>query len=145
MTVATGATTPTFTTTPKVHVFEAANIVQGVGVLDTVATAPVLIENKLMDMDDVSKELRGYKVVNQMWPEATFATGAPAMTFTWGSSDAPNVQAVYDHDMTFDGITYNKLDFNAPGKYLSLRITYSGIQDFSLSGWDIDYQVFGHR
>lgn len=145
MTVATGATTPTFTTTPKVHVFEAANIVQGVGVLDPVATAPVLIENKLMDMDDVSKELRGYKVVNQMWPEATFATGAPAMTFNWGSSDAPNVQAVYDHDMTFDGITYNKLDFNAPGKYLSLRITYSGIQDFSLSGWDIDYQVFGHR
>ena len=145
MTVATGATTPTFTTTPKVHVFEAANIVQGVGVLDTIATAPVLIENKLMDMDDVSKELRGYKVVNQMWPEISFAVGAPPMTFTWGSSDAPNVQAVYDHDMTFDGITYNKLDFNAPGKYLSLKITYTGIQDFSLSGWDIDYQVFGHR
>jgi hypothetical protein len=96
-------------------------------------------------MDDVSKELRGYKVVNQMWPEATFAVGAPAMTFTWGSSDAPNVAAVYDHEMTFDGVTYNKLDFNAPGKYLSLRMTYDGIQDFSLSGWDIDYQVFGHR
>ena len=145
MTVSTGATSALGTSTSKVHVYEAANIVQGVGLLDTFATAPVFLENKLMDMDDVSKELRGYKVVNQMWPEATFAVGAPVMTFTWGSSDAPNVAAVYDHEMTFDGVTYNKLDFNAPGKYLSLKMTYDGIQDFSLSGWDIDYQVFGHR
>ena len=145
MTVSNGATSSLGVSTSKVHVFEAANIIQGSGVLDTFATSPVYLENKLMDMDDIAKELRGYKIVNQMWPEATFAAGAPAMTFTWGSSDAPNVLATYDHDMTFDGVTYNKLDFNAPGKYLSLKMTYEGIQDFSLSGWDIDYQVFGHR
>jgi hypothetical protein len=80
-----------------------------------------------------------------MWPEGIFDAGAPAMTFTWGSSDAPNSQAIYDHTMTFDGVIYNKLDFNAPGRYLSLKITYGGIQDFSLSGWDLEYQVFGHR
>jgi hypothetical protein len=114
----------------SVRLFEAPNIALGSGVLDTVATAPVYLENKLMDMDEIAKELRGYKIVNQMWPEATFASGAPVMTFTWGSSDAPNTQAVYDHDMTFDGVTLNKLDFNAPGKYLSLKITYSGTQDF---------------
>lgn len=129
----------------KMRLFEASNVAQGAGIVDTVASAPVYLENKLMDLDEISKELRGYKVVNQMWPEATFATGAPAMSFTWGSSDQPNVQAVYDHTMTFDGITYTKLDFNAPGKYLSLKMSYSGIQDFSLSGWDLDYQVFGHR
>ena len=145
MTVCTGATSPLGTSVSKVHVFEAANIVQGVGLLDSFATSPVLIENKLMDMDEISKELRGYKVVNQMWPEATFAVGAPSMTFSWGSSDAPNVAATYGTSMTFDGSTYNKLDFNAPGRYLSLRITYDGIQDFSLSGWDLDYQIFGHR
>lgn len=132
-------------TSGSVRIFEAANVTLGAGVIDSSANAPVFIENKLMDMDEISKELRGYKVVNQMWPEAAFAAGAPAMTFTWGSSDAPNVAAVYDHDMTFDGSTYNKLDFNAPGKYLSLKITYAGTQDFSLSGWDIDYQIFGHR
>lgn len=128
-----------------VRLFEASNIAQGAGVIDTVATGPVYLENKQMDMDDVSKELRGYKVVNQMWPEATFDAGAPEMTFTWGSSDSSNVIPVYDHSMTFDGVVYNKLDFNSPGKYLSLKVTYGGIQDFSVSGWDIDYQIFGHR
>ena len=145
MTVSTGGTSSLGTSTSKVHVYEAANIVQGVGLLDSFATSPVLIENKLMDMDEVSKELRGYKVVNQMWPSATFAVGAPPMTFTWGSSDAPNVLATYDTSMTFDGSVYNKLDFNSPGRFLSLRITYDGIQDFSLSGWDLEYQIFGHR
>lgn len=145
MTVSTGGTSSLGTSTSKVHVYEAANIVQGVGLLDSFATAPVLIENKLMDMDEISKELRGYKVVNQMWPECSFAVGAPSMTFSWGSSDAPNVASTYGTSMTFDGSVYSKLDFNSPGRYLSLRITYDGIQDFSLSGWDLDYQIFGHR
>jgi hypothetical protein len=139
----TSTSTPTISS--SVRLYEAPNISSGVGVVDVAATAPVFIENKMMDMDDVAKDLRGYKVVNQMWPEATFGAGAPAMVFTWGSSDAPNVQPVYDHEMTFDGATYSKLDFNAPGRYLSLKVTYSGFQDFRLSGWDIDYQIFGHR
>lgn len=128
-----------------VRIFEQPAVAQGAGVLDSNATAPCFLENRLMDMDDLSKELRGYKIINQMWPEATFSAGAPAMTFTWGSSDYSNVDPVYDHSMTFDGNTLYKLDFNAPGRYLSMKVTYSGTQDFSLSGWDIDYQTFGHR
>jgi hypothetical protein len=145
ITVGRGATGSFGTLTPAVRLYEAYNISQGAGVLDATATAPCLVENKLMDMDEVSKELRGYKVVNQMWPEGVFDVGAQPLTFTWGSSDTPNTLAIYDHSMTFDGSTYSKLDFNSPGRYLSLRITYDGIRDFSLSGWDIDYQIFGHR
>lgn len=130
---------------PAVRIFEPPTVATGAGVLDATATAPCFLENKLMDMDDLGRELRGYKVVNQMWPEATFSAGAPVMTFTWGSSDYSNEVPVYDHSMTFDGSSLNKLDFNAPGRYLSLRMDYDGTQDFSLSGWDIDYQVFGHR
>lgn len=131
--------------TAAARIFEPPTVASGAGVLDTYATAPCFLENKKMDMDDLSKELRGYKIINQMWPEATFDAGATALSFTWGSSDYSNVDPVYDHTMTFDGNTFYKLDFNAPGRYLSLKITYSGTQDFSLSGWDIDYQVVGHR
>lgn len=145
-TVSRGATVSGIgTLSAAVRISEAPNVASGIGVLDTTATAPVFLENKQMDLDEISKELRGYKVVNQMWPEATFDSGAPSMSFTWGSSDSSNVIPVYDHSMTFDGITNTKLDFNSPGRYLSLKIDYSGTQDFSLSGWDIDYQVFGHR
>lgn len=144
-TVSKGASHPSGTLNAAVRTSEAPNIASGVGVIDLVATAPVFLENKQMDMDEISKEIRGYKVVNQMWPEATFDAGAPVMTFTWGSSDSSNVIPVYDHSMTFDGSTYTKLDFNSPGRYLSLKIDYDGTQDFSLSGWDIDYQVFSHR
>ena len=80
-----------------------------------------------------------------MWPESTFDSGAPVMTFTWGSSDYPNVLPSYNYSMTYDGSTNSKLDFDSPGRYLSLLITYGGTQSFSLSGFDLDYQVFGHR
>ena len=133
------------TLSSAIRLFEDTSVASSIGTIDTLATAPVYLENKQMDMDDLSKELRGYKVVNQMWPEATFGSGAPAMSFAWGCSDYPNVIPSYDSAMTFDGSTYTKLDFNSPGKYLSLKMTYSGTQTFSLSGFDIDYQVFGHR
>jgi hypothetical protein len=140
-----GKSQSTYSLGCAVRMFEPINVAQGAGVIDTAATAPVFLENKQMDMDEISKELRGYKVVNQMWPQGHFDTGAPVITFTWGSSDYSNITPVYDHDMTFDGSTNYKLDFNAPGRYLSLKMTYTGVQDFSFSGFDIDYQLFGHR
>lgn len=127
------------------RLLEDHTVASQIGTLDTVATGPVYLENKLMDMDDVSKELRGYKVVNQMWPEMSLDAGSPSPTFYWGSSDYPNVGVTYGSGMTYDGNLYPKLDFNSPGRYLSLKMTYSGIKNFSLSGFDIDYQIFGHR
>lgn len=136
---------PSGTINCAVRMFEPVNIAQGAGVLDAIASAPIFLENKQMDMDQLSRELRGYKVVNQMWPQGHFDVGAPAMTFNWGSSDYSNVLPVYDHDMTFDGSTNYKLDFNAAGRYLSLKVVYDGVQDFTFSGFDIDYQLIGHR
>ena len=71
MTVSSTATNAFGSFASKVHVYEPSGTLANVGVLDDLATAPVFIENRLMDMDDIAKELRGYKVVNQMWPEAT--------------------------------------------------------------------------
>lgn len=133
------------TISSSLRLFEDYSVASQIGTIDTSAIAPVLLENKMMDMDDISKELRGYKVVNQMWPEASFDTGAPAMTFTWGSSDYPNVPVTYGDPMTFDGSVYPKVDFNSPGRYLSLKMTYDSPKSFTFSGFDIDYQVFGHR
>lgn len=133
------------TLSAKLRMLEDYTVASQVGTVDTVATAPVYLENKLMDMDEISKELRGYKVINQMWPEMSLDAGAPVVTFAWGSTDYPNVAVTYGNSMTYDGSTYPKLDFNSPGRYLSLKMTYSGVKNFSLSGFDIDYQVFSHR
>ena len=133
------------TVNSKLRLYEDPKIASVIGTIDTAATAPVYLENLQMDMDDVAKELKGYKVVNQLYPEATFDSGAPPLTFYWGSSDYSNIPVTYDDPMTFDGSTYYKLDFNSPGRYLSIKVTYSGTQGFSLSGFDMDYQLFGHR
>ena len=133
------------TVSSALRLLEDYSVASTVGTIDTVATAPVYLENKLMDMDEVSKELRGYKVVNQMWPEMSLDSGAPTVSFTWGSSDYPNVPVTYGSSMTYDGNTYPKLDFNSPGRYLSLKMTYSSPKNFTFSGFDIDYQIFGHR
>lgn len=133
------------TINPAVRIFEGPRVVTGVSLRDTVATAPVYLENMMMDMDQIAQELKGYKVVNIMYPQATFEPNAPSMYFSWGSSDYSNIPVTYGNPMSFDGASNYKLDFNSPGRYLSLKMTYSGFQDFSFGGFDIDYQMFSHR
>lgn len=144
-TVSRGATHTSGTLSAAVRMFEPRSIAGGISVLDAVATAPVLVENKQMDLDDISKDIRGYKIVTSMYPTVTFEAGAPPATFTWGSADYSNVLPVYGDAQTFDGSTYYKLDFKSPGRFLSLKLTYEGTQDFNFSGFDIDYSIFGHR
>lgn len=126
--------------------FELLEDVAGVGSLVNVVNAPVFIENIQMDMDDISKELRGYKIVTSMYPEGWVIDPENPMHFWWGSSDYISVSADYGDSQTFNGRELYKLDFNNPGRYLSLRMAIANPpQRFMLTGFDIEYKVTGHR
>jgi len=116
------------------------------GSLDTVATAPVLLEKSSMDLDSLQENLRAYKVVKSMYPEARLWSGSQPMSFTWGSTDYPgSPPPILGNPQTFDGSSLYKLDFNLAGRYLSLVVTYNDFYDFSLTGFDFDFQNTGMR
>ena len=116
------------------------------GSLDTVATAPVLLEKSSMDLDSLQENLRAYKVVKSMYPEARLWPGSQPISFTWGSTDYPgSPPPILGNPQTFDGQTNYKLDFNLAGRYLSLVVDYNDFYDFSITGFDFDFQNTGMR
>lgn len=126
--------------------FELVENIVGLGTLVDVVNAPVYLENLQMDMDDISKELRGYKVVTAMYPEGRIDNPSNPMSFWYGSADYSGQTADYGEVQTFDGQSLYKLDFNSPGRYLSMRMAMGNpVQKFVLSGMDLEYKVTGHR
>jgi hypothetical protein len=131
---------------PAVRSFDRSGATTINGVLDTVATAPVIIENSGLDLDDLHTELRGYKIVKAIYPEGRFDPGAGPLTFTFSCRDFPNSPSVaLSPSQTFDGLQNYKLDFRSAGRYLDMTITYSDTKNFSLTGLDFDYAQTGHR
>lgn len=112
--------------------------------VDTNATMPRSLERDGIDLDSLNADLRGYKVVSTVWPQARFGTGAPPLMISMGSSDYFNVPATMSAFVPYDGNTNYKLDFNIAGRFLSMKITYAGYQDMTLSGFDIDLKNTGN-
>jgi hypothetical protein len=116
------------------------------GVLDTVATAPVILENRGIDLDDLHVDLRGYKMVKCVYPEGRFSPDAGSLWFSFSTKDYSGaVQNPYDTPQSFNGNGNYKLDFRASGRYLDMKITFADFVGFSLSGLDFDYNVIGNR
>lgn len=117
------------------------------GTIDTLATGPVYLERKYLNLDDVSKDLRGYKVLTSLYPELRFLTSTHEdVSFTLGSGDYSNNDTLtYDTSMTFDGSLNYKLDYTSHGRYLSLKMTYDDYRPFVFSGIDADFTVTGRR
>ncbi len=96
-----------------------------------------------IDLDDVGADLKGYKVVNSIYPQARLESGAQPITFEVGAADFFNAPITYDSPQTYDGNTLYKLDYNMPGRYLALRITHNDYHYVNLSGFDLDIDVLG--
>lgn len=114
------------------------------GDIDVVATAPVLLLRERMDLDDLKASLRGYKLLSAIIPQARFSEDAAPMTFVVGISDHPDIEPVFAPSQTFSR-DYYKLDYNAAGRYLTLRIEYDDFRNFTLSGMDFDITSLGQR
>jgi hypothetical protein len=139
-------TTGSWANALHMYSFEPLGSVVGLGTIVDVVNAPAFVENYQMDMDDVSKELRGYKIVNMMYPSGRVDNPDNPMTFWYGSSDYTGQAVTYGEPMTFDGQGLYKLDFNSPGRFLSLRMAIGNpVQKFMWSGMDIEYKIVGHR
>jgi len=131
---------------PAVRTFDIPNSPYSLGNTDLIASAPVYLENQGLDFDNLGVNLTQYKVIKTVYPEARFDSGSQPLIFSFGSTDYANAPPpAYGTPMSYDGYTNYKLDYLCAGRYLSIKITYNDVKNFSLNGFDFDVLVTGSR
>jgi len=113
--------------------------------VDPNATKPVVLEKTGIDLDALDAELRGYKTISSIYPQARMTPGSSPLVFEMGSADYFGGEVNWDTTQTYDGEELYKLDFRSAGRFLALRITYDDYDPFVLVGMDFDLDVLGSR
>jgi hypothetical protein len=107
-------------------------------------TAALLVREGI-DLDEVGKELRGYAIMDSLYPQGRFDTVGAMIEFAFGSSDYSNQALIWSDWQTFDGDTLYKLDYRSAGRFLAMKVRQTTIDWFSLSGFDFDVDVVSDR
>jgi hypothetical protein len=113
--------------------------------VDTHATGPRYLERDGIDLDELNTDLRGYKTLSSLYPQARLGLGASPLLIAAGASDYFGGTATFTDYQSYDGGSNYKLDFNVAGRWLSLRIKFADYRELSISGFDLDLHVTGNR
>jgi hypothetical protein len=113
--------------------------------VDTNATAPRYLERTGLDLDELNIDLRGYKTLSSVYPQARLGSGAAALQMACGASDTYNGVITYLPYQSYDGITNNKLDFNVAGRWLGYKLLFADYKELTITGFDFDLKVTGQR
>jgi hypothetical protein len=115
--------------------------------VDVNATAPVYLERTGIDLDEAGAELRQYKLLRSIYPQARVdITGGNVLQIAAGSSDDPNGDTpVYSDYQTYDGVDNQKVDVNTEGRWLALKLLWTDYRSFTLTGFDLDIRTTGGR
>jgi hypothetical protein len=99
------------------------------------------------DLDELDLDLRGYKNIVAIYPQARLVDDSMTIEFCFGSADNFGEVATYEDYQSYDNSTYRKLDYKSGGRYLSMkgRGTSGGRGYFRLSGFDFDVEITGER
>ena len=133
-------------TSNKIYVMDLADDGQVSFSYDTEANKPAMLERVGIDLDEAQNELRGYKNISRIYPQAmTKNTDNTTLSFQFGAADVPNGTPNYDNAVTFDLTLDYKIDTRAAGRYLSYKITVADQKDFEFSGFDLEVTATGRR
>lgn len=115
--------------------------------VDANATAPVYLERTGLDLDELGAELRQYKLLRSIYPQARVDTaGGNSLMIAAGSSDDPGSdEAVYGEYQPYDGFENQKIDLNTEGRWLALKILWNDYRSFTITGFDLDIRTTGGR
>jgi hypothetical protein len=111
----------------------------------TAATAPRYLERDGIDLDELNADLRGYKTLASIYPQARLGSASAPLTIAAGGSNSFNVPAVIGAYQPYNGDDLYKLDFNTAGRWLALRIKYSDYKEMAIVGLDLDLFITGKR
>lgn len=99
------------------------------------------------DLDELNEDLRGYKNIIAIYPQARLADDEQTIEFAFSSADTFGAVESYGDYQSYDNLTYYKLDYKDGGRYLSYtaRGTNGGLKYFNLTGIDFDVEITGER
>jgi hypothetical protein len=115
--------------------------------VDETATLNWALEKDGCDLDELDLDLRGYKNIVAVYPQARLSDDEQTVEFCFGSSDYFGTTPSFTDYMTYNNTTLNKLDYKSGGRYLSFKArgTNGGLKTFRLSGLDFDIELTGDR
>jgi hypothetical protein len=98
-----------------------------------------------IDLDEVGEQIRAYKVIKAIYPQAISLGSTANIQFSFGASEYDALEPTMGPLVTFDPRTNHKVDTRVGGRYLSWRLQDSSLSSFQLSGFDVDIQTTGRR
>jgi hypothetical protein len=113
--------------------------------VDTNATLGWKLNRDGIDLDELGVDLKGYKLLSSIYPQGRLEIGAVPVSFSFGTADYFTTDVEMSPVQTWDANTLYKLDYNASGRYLSMRIEHDDYHYASLTGFDLDLDVLGER
>jgi hypothetical protein len=144
--VCVGDSNTPYSLTASLYAFDPAGPLSQVSnPVDTHATLGSLLVRDGLDLDELGKDLTGYKTCNSLYPQGRLDPAAQPLQFALGAADYFNQAATYSAYQTWDGNALYKLDFGQAGRYLSVKVLFADYHFFSLSGYDADLDTFGER
>jgi hypothetical protein len=148
ITVAVGEGDETYGIQPTLYAFD----VFGAGSVapypvDSAATGRAYLERTGIDLDEVGVDLKAYKLLRTVYPQARVDTsGGQMLQIAVGTSDDTNSDTpTYGDWQPYDGKEFYKVDVNAAGRWLALKIQFPDYREFSIMGFDLDLLTTGHR
>jgi hypothetical protein len=115
--------------------------------VDAAATAPRYLERIGIDLDELNAELRGYKTISTIYPQARVNTsGGNYLQISVGASDyiGELVTTNWSAYFIYDGDTNYKIDPNIAGRWLGVRIKWNDYRDMTITGFDLDINITGN-
>jgi hypothetical protein len=109
------------------------------------ATKAAYAERIGIDLDETGEQLRAYKVIKTIYPQAKATGGTANISFSFGATEYNDLSPSYSTPVAFNPMTSHKVDVRTGGRYLAWKVTDSSLFSFELSGFDADVQATGRR
>lgn len=98
-----------------------------------------------LDMDEIQAGLRGYKTIRGIQPQAEFEVSDGKFYWQLGATDLPGGAIVYSTNYYFNPSTDYQISSKVSGRYLAYKISTDNIENFRISGFDMDALVISRR
>lgn len=106
---------------------------------------PAYVVRAGLDMDEIQAGLRGYKTIRGIQPQAEFEVSDGSFYWQLGATDLPGAPITYSTNYYFNPATDYQISSKVSGRYLAYKISTSNIENFRISGFDMDAMVISRR
>lgn len=106
---------------------------------------PAFVSREGVDLDEIKAELKGYKSIRYVVPQAEFEVTDGTFLWQLGATDLPGGPIIYATNYTYSPDTEYKIDTKVAGRYLAYKISTSDIENFRISGFDADIVLLSRR